>query len=72
MSGRESKQKRVNAPGNVTLRKGEANLPKASIANISQLLTVDNDMLIEKLGTLSKKRINEIISGIQFLLTPSD
>ena len=32
---------RANAPGNVLLKKGEANLPKASVVNISQILTVD-------------------------------
>ena len=59
---------RGQAPGNVTLRKGEANLPKPSVANISQLYTVDKRVLTEKIGTLSKQRINEIVSGIRLLI----
>ncbi len=36
---------RAKAPGNVLLRKGEANLAKASVVNISQILSVDRRSL---------------------------
>ena len=61
---------RAQAPGNVTLLKGEANLPKKSVVNISQLLTVDKMDLAEKIGTLSSQRTQEIIEGIKLLLDP--
>ncbi len=32
---------RANAPGNVLLKRGESNLRKASVVNVSQILTVD-------------------------------
>jgi len=38
---------RANAPGSVLLKKGEANLRKASVVNISQILTVDKTELVE-------------------------
>jgi len=67
-----SNLRRGQAPGNVTLRKGEANLPKRSVVNISQLYTVDKRALTEKIGTLSQDRINEIVSGIRLLIEPRE
>lgn len=58
------------APGNVLLKKGEANLPKASVVNISQVMTNNKDDLGPKIGQLSRKRMEEIIDGFQFLLKP--
>lgn len=59
-------------PGNVLLEEGEANLPKRSVANISQLYTVDKDDLIEKIGTLSADRLQQILDGIYLLLEPRE
>lgn len=59
--------KRGESPGNVVLKKGEANLPKKSVVNISQLFTVDKSDLSEKIGTLSKGRILQVIEGIRLL-----
>jgi mRNA interferase MazF len=58
---------RANAPGNILLKKGEANLPKKSVVNISQLFTVNKSDLTEKIGTLSKRRILQILQGIKIL-----
>jgi mRNA interferase MazF len=60
----------ANVPGNVLLRKGEANLPKASVVNISQIVTVNKSDLRKKIGRLSNKRIYEIIDGIKLLMEP--
>ena len=70
--GLTSNLKRAEAPGNVLLTDGEANLPKRSVVNVSQVYTVDKDDLIEKIGTLSVDRIQEILDGIYFLLEPRD
>ncbi|ETW99006.1 MAG: mRNA interferase MazF2 [Candidatus Entotheonella factor] len=67
-----SNLKRGQAPGNVMLRKGEANLPKPSVVNISQLYTVDKSALYDKIGTLSKRRMLDVIRGIQLLIEPRD
>jgi len=63
---------RAAAPGNVLLEMGESNLPKRSVVNVSQLFTVDKEDLIEKIGTLSPGRVQEILNGIYLLLEPRD
>ena len=65
-----SNLKRANAPGNVLLSKGEANLSKKSVVNISQLFTVNKSDLTEKIGQVSEKRILEITEGIKLLTEP--
>jgi mRNA interferase MazF len=55
-------------PGNVVIQKGEANLPKTSLARGTHLMVVDKSSLIEKIGTLSQKKINEIIDNIIWVL----
>ena len=45
-----SNLKRAEAPGNVLLAKGESNLPKRSVVNVSQIFTVDKSDLVEKIG----------------------
>ena len=67
-----SNLKRAKSPGNVALKKGEANLPKKSVVNISQIFTVNKSDLSEKIGTLSKQQITEIIYGIRLLTEPGD
>lgn len=53
-----------DAPGNVPLNKGEANLPRASVVNVTQLFTIDRRRLAENLGTLGEPRIREIRQGL--------
>lgn len=64
--------KRESAPGNVLLDRGEGNLPRQSVVNISQVLTLDKQVLSERIGTLSSRRIQEIISGLRLLLEPRE
>jgi len=61
---------RAAAPGNVLLEQGEANLPKRSVVNVSQLFTVNKADLREKIGSLSTKRMNQVLAGLQLLLEP--
>lgn len=67
-----SNLQRGQAPGNVVLLKGEANLPKSSVVDVSQLFTVEKARLTEKMGTLSKQRIDEVIAGIRLPVEPRD
>lgn len=55
-------------PGNVRLRKGEANLPRASVVNVTQVRTVDRTRLGERVGALSPARINEVLRGLALVL----
>jgi len=63
---------RAKAPGNLLLRKGEANLPRPSVVNVSQVVTVDKSVLREKIGTLSRQRVREIVSGLRLVLEPRE
>ncbi len=67
-----SNLKRAKAPGNVLLSKGEGSLPKESVVNITQLITVDKSDLVEKIGSLSRARIDEVLAGVKLLLEPMD
>ncbi len=64
--------RRESAPGNVLLNRGEGNLPRQSVVNISQVITLDKQVLSERIGTLSSRRIQEVISGLQLLLEPRE
>ena len=55
-------------PGNVTLRKGEANLPKRSVVNMTQIKTVDKNSLREKIGSLTKKRMAQVYEGMRIVM----
>ncbi len=63
-----SNLKRAHAPGNILLSKGEANLKKDSVVNISQIITVDKSDLIERIGSLSSSCIKQIIEGLKLLI----
>jgi mRNA interferase MazF len=63
--------RRAEIPGNVLLSEGEANLPKSSVVNVTQIFTVDRSDLGEPIGRLSRRRVREIVSGIQLVLAPA-
>ncbi len=64
--------KRANAPGNVRLDKKESNLPKQGVVNVSQVFTIDKSQLDDFIGTLSPKRMTEILNGINLVLDPRE
>ena len=55
-------------PGNVVLRKGEANLKKECVLNATQIKSVDKRSVQEKIGTLSDKRMTEVYAGIKLIM----
>ena len=58
-------------PGNVVLRKGEANIPKKCVINVTQIKSVDKQSIKEKIGTLSKKRMDEVHEGLTLVMNLS-
>ena len=60
------------APGNVLLDARTTGLPKASVANVSQLVTLDRSILEERAGKLPKKKVELILSGIDVVLGRRD
>lgn len=53
------------APGNVRAAAPETGLPKDSIVNVSQVLTVDKGVLIERIGHLPSDRLGEVEAGLR-------
>ncbi len=67
-----SNLKRAEAPGNILLQKGEANLPKPSVVNVSRVFTVDKSQLDEYVGTLSTRRVREVLNGVKLVIEPRE
>lgn len=57
-----------NAPGNVLLRAGDTGLPKDSVANVSQVATLDKSTLTERIGSLPSTRLRQIENGVRLIL----
>ncbi|MFC1886866.1 type II toxin-antitoxin system PemK/MazF family toxin [Thermodesulfobacteriota bacterium] len=55
-------------PGNVMLRKGEANMPRKCVINVTQIKSVDKMSLMEKIGTLSDRKMEEVIQGVKLVM----
>jgi len=62
-----SNLKRANTPGNVLLEVGEANLSRQSVVEVSKVSTVVKTQLGEYIGSLTERRINQILAGMRFL-----
>jgi mRNA interferase MazF len=63
-----SNKKLGEIPGNVWLKKGMGNIPKASVVVVSQIATVDKTRLLEKIGMLSKETTERILKGCQMIV----
>jgi mRNA interferase MazF len=58
----------ADAPGNVLLPARSTGLPKPSVANVSQLATLDRDTLTERAGRLSASNLELVLAGIDVVL----
>jgi mRNA interferase MazF len=65
-----SRLKYADLPGNVRLREGEAGLPRASVVNVTQIATMDRDLLGSRLGALTRARLAEVWSGVRLVCEP--
>ena len=63
-----SNLKWATAPGNVLLSSSVTGLPKESVANVSQLVTLDKTDLTERTGKLSRSKLEVVLSGIDVVL----
>ena len=55
-------------PGNVLLAKGDANMPKRCVINATQLKSVDKSSLVEKIGSLSYEKMDQVVSGLKLVM----
>ena len=56
------------APGNTVLTARLTGLPKDSVANVSQLVTLDKTVLTERVGKLPRTKVDLILAGIDVVL----
>lgn len=63
-----SNLKLAEAPGNVLLRSTQTGLPKDSVVNVSQVLTVDRSFLTEKAGKVRKSDLQRIEAGLRLVM----
>ena len=58
----------VEAPGNVLLPAKASGLPKDSVANVSQVITVDRDFLLERAGRVRGQLLKDVDKGLRLVL----
>lgn len=58
----------AKAPGNVYLPKNQTDLPKDSVANVSQIITLDKAFLTEKITQLDETLMERVDEGVRLVL----
>ena len=58
----------ADAPGNVLLTARMTCLPKDSVANVSQIVALDKALLEERVGRISRAKIDLLLAGIDIVL----
>ncbi|NWG75136.1 MAG: type II toxin-antitoxin system PemK/MazF family toxin [Rubrivivax sp.] len=58
----------AEAPGNVFLPRHVTGLSKDSVANISQVITIDKSFLTERIGSLPSQVLQQIETGLRLVL----
>ncbi|HET7598653.1 MAG TPA: type II toxin-antitoxin system PemK/MazF family toxin [Gemmatimonadales bacterium] len=58
----------IDAPGNVLVPKQSSGLPKDSVANVSQVITLDRDVLAERAGKLPPRLLAAVDAGLKLVL----
>lgn len=61
----------ASAPGNVLLTAKATGLAKDSVANVSQIVTLDRDTLTEYVGRITKAKLEAVLAGIGVVLDAS-
>lgn len=58
----------AQAPGNIRISKSDSGLSKASVVNVSQVLTIDRQILTERVGTLPSRIMVRVNEGLKMVL----
>ena len=56
-------------PGNVLIKKNQTELSKDSVVNVTQIVTVDKSELLEYVGTVSERKMEQIENGLRLVLS---
>ncbi len=59
----------AEAPGNVYLSRKTSGLPKDSVANVSQVITVDKRFLTSRVGRLASREFAAVEAGLKLVLS---
>jgi mRNA interferase MazF len=63
-----SNMRLADAPGNVSLSAEETGLSRPSVVNVTQLLTIDRQLLQARIGALSGTRLRAVDHGLRLVL----
>jgi mRNA interferase MazF len=63
-----SQLKWAEAPGNVLLAPRETKLDKPSVANVSQIIALDRQVLRRRVGRIPRTRLSAVLFGIDVVL----
>ena len=63
-----SQIKWADAPGNVLLKSRSTGLDRDSVANVTQIVTLDRAALDERIGNIAQLELDRIVSGICLVL----
>lgn len=58
----------ADAPGNVVLDATSTGLPKDSVANVSQIVTLDRRILEDRVGRVARAELEAVLTGIDLVL----
>jgi mRNA interferase MazF len=57
----------AQAPGNIRISKSDSRLSKASVVNVSQVLTVDRKILTKRVGSLTGRTMDRVSDGLKLV-----
>ncbi len=58
----------AEAPGNVRLKTADSGLPKPSVVNVSQVVTLGRAYFSQRAGTLPAAAMNQVAEGLRLVL----
>jgi mRNA interferase MazF len=64
-----SNMRLAQAPGNVLLKRRESRLPKDSVVNVSQLITLDRAFLTERVSKVGANQLQCVEDGLRLVLS---
>lgn len=64
-----SNKRLADAPGNVAMTRRQSRLPKESVVNASQLITIDKKLLTGRVGKLGPKQMSALDDGLRLVLS---
>ena len=58
----------AGAPGNVSLTRKQSGLPRNSVVNVSQIITLDRSYLAKRVDRLAAKQLTAVEAGLRMVL----